>query len=69
MSPDKFRDTRHDAYGDRESQMTILVFLSDGYTGGRTVFIVPDAQAGDDGAQVPPNVVAGTCAFDDGVFN
>jgi len=27
-----------DAYGDRISQMTFLIFLSDGYEGGRTVF-------------------------------
>ena len=31
----------HDAYGDRFSQMTCLVFLSDGYSGGRTRFYVP----------------------------
>ena len=30
----------HDAYGDRISQMTMLLFLSDGYTGGRTLFYV-----------------------------
>ena len=52
------RQLVHDAYGDRESQMTILVFLSGGYTGGRTVFIVPDALAVGDDAQVPPSVVA-----------
>ena len=28
----------HDAYGDRISQMSMLLFLSDGYTGGRTLF-------------------------------
>ena len=28
----------HDAYGDRISQMTMLLFLSDGYAGGRTLF-------------------------------
>jgi predicted 2-oxoglutarate/Fe(II)-dependent dioxygenase YbiX len=27
-----------DAYGDRLSQMTALIFLSDGYEGGRTLF-------------------------------
>ena len=27
-----------DAYGDRLSQMTVLIFLSDGYEGGRTLF-------------------------------
>ncbi len=27
-----------DAYGDRVSQMTFLIFLSDGYEGGRTLF-------------------------------
>ena len=30
----------HDAYGDRISQMSMLLFLSDGYTGGRTLFHV-----------------------------
>ena len=30
----------HDAYGDRISQMSMLLFLSDGYTGGRTLFYV-----------------------------
>ncbi len=28
----------HDAYGDRRSEMTFLIFLSDGYEGGRTIF-------------------------------
>jgi hypothetical protein len=28
----------HDAYGDRLSEMTFLMFLSDGYEGGRTLF-------------------------------
>ena len=28
----------HDAYGDRLSQMSFLLFLSDGYVGGRTLF-------------------------------
>ena len=32
----------HDAYGDRISQMTMLLFLSDGYTGGRTLFYARD---------------------------
>lgn len=32
-----------DAYGDRISEMTFLIFLSDGYEGGRTLFqIAPD---------------------------
>lgn len=30
----------HDAYGDRLSQMSCLLFLSDGYEGGRTLFYV-----------------------------
>lgn len=30
----------HDAYEDRWSQMSFLLFLSDGYTGGRTQFFV-----------------------------
>ena len=30
----------HDAYGDRISHMTMLLFLSEGYTGGRTLFYV-----------------------------
>ncbi|MEM7207532.1 MAG: 2OG-Fe(II) oxygenase [Pseudomonadota bacterium] len=30
-----------DAYGDRASLMTFLLFLSDGYEGGRTLFFVP----------------------------
>ena len=30
----------HDAYGDRLSQMTCLIFLSDGFEGGRTQFYV-----------------------------
>ena len=34
----------HDAYGDRSSQMSLLLFLSDGYTGGRTLFYLPSAQ-------------------------
>ena len=33
----------HDAYGDRNSQMSCLLFLSDGYTGGRTLFYVRSA--------------------------
>jgi hypothetical protein len=52
------RQLVHDAYGDRESQMTILIFLSGGYTGGRTVFFVPDALAADDEVQKSPNVVS-----------
>ena len=28
----------HDAFGDRLSQMSFLLFLSDNYTGGRTLF-------------------------------
>ena len=28
----------HDAYGDRISEMTFLIFLTDGYGGGRTQF-------------------------------
>jgi hypothetical protein len=28
----------HDAYGDRISEMTFLIFLTDGYEGGRTLF-------------------------------
>ena len=28
----------HNAYGDRISEMTLLIFLTDGYTGGRTMF-------------------------------
>ena len=31
-----------DAYGDRLSMMTFLLFLSDGFEGGRTEFYVPD---------------------------
>ena len=31
----------HDAYGDRNSQMSCLLFLSESYTGGRTLFYVP----------------------------
>ena len=38
----------HDAYGDRVSQMSMLLFLSDGYTGGRTLFYVRE---GGDGAE------------------
>lgn len=38
----------HDAYGDRISRMTLLLFLSDGYRGGRTLF------------HLPPNVDAAT---------
>lgn len=34
----------HDAYGDRNSQMSCLLFLSDGYTGGRTFFYVRSAK-------------------------
>ena len=30
----------HDAYGDRISQMSMLLFLRDGYAGGRTLFYV-----------------------------
>ncbi len=32
----------HDAYGDRLSEMTFLIFLSDGYEGGRTMFRIGD---------------------------
>lgn len=32
------RQLVHDAYGDRESQMTFLLFLSEEYSGGRTLF-------------------------------
>ncbi len=41
----------HDAYGDRISQMTMLLFLSDGYLGGRTLFYVRD---GDGDVQTAP---------------
>ena len=34
----------HDAYGDRNSQMSCLLFLSDGYSGGRTLFYVPSKE-------------------------
>ena len=34
----------HDAYGDRSSQMSMLLFLSDGYSGGRTLFYVPSTE-------------------------
>lgn len=51
------RQLVHDAYGDRHSQMTILIFLSGGYTGGRTVFFVPDGLAVGDDAQASPQVV------------
>jgi len=34
-----------DAYGDRWSQLTFLLLLSDGYEGGRTIFHVPQAGA------------------------
>ena len=33
----------HDAYGDRLSQMSFLLFLSDGYTSGRTLFFLDRA--------------------------
>ena len=36
----------HDAYRDRISQMSMLLFLSDGYTGGRTLFYVPGGGEG-----------------------
>ena len=36
----------HDAYGDRISQMSMLLFLSDGYTGGRTLFYVGEGGGG-----------------------
>ena len=36
----------HDAYGDRISQMSMLLFLSDGYTGGRTLFYVGEGNEG-----------------------
>ena len=32
----------HDAYGDRLSELTFLLFLSDGYEGGRTMFRIGD---------------------------
>ena len=35
----------HDAYGDRVSQMSMLLFLSDGYAGGRTLFYVREGAA------------------------
>lgn len=52
------RQLVHDAYGDRDSQMTILLFLSDGYTGGGTLFFVHDTLAAGDDTQTSPNVVA-----------
>lgn len=36
----------HDAYGDRISQMSMLLFLSDGYSGGRTLFYVRERGRG-----------------------
>ena len=36
----------HDAYRDRISQMSMLLFLSDGYTGGRTLFYVREGGGG-----------------------
>ena len=36
----------YDAYGDRISQMSMLLFLSDGYTGGRTLFYVGEGDEG-----------------------
>jgi len=36
----------HDAYGDRVSQMTCLLFLSDGYEGGRTQFFTDSRTGG-----------------------
>ncbi len=33
-----------DAYGDRLSEMTFLIFLSEGYDGGRTLFQTPDGK-------------------------
>ena len=41
----------HDAYGDRLSQMSMLLFLSDGYGGGRTLFYLRDG-SGDAQEQV-----------------
>ena len=47
----RVRDGRlvHDAYGDRISQMSMLLFLSDGYTGGRTLFYVSGRRSGSRG--------------------
>ncbi len=36
-----------DAYGDRVSEITFLMFLSDGYEGGRTLFQVTDPETGE----------------------
>lgn len=46
----------HDAYGDRLSQMSFLLFLNDSYTGGRTLFF-PDRAAGH--AAWDPNAAKG----------
>jgi hypothetical protein len=46
-----------DAYGDRWSQYTFLILLSDGYMGGRTLFFVPDDDS--DGALQARAIAAG----------
>ena len=36
----------HDAYGDRRSRLTFLVYLNEGFEGGCTTFYMPDGQDG-----------------------
>ncbi len=50
-----------DAYGDRWSQMTFLLLLSDGYEGGRTVFYVPRNGATPDEVAVRTPLGAALC--------
>ena len=48
----------HDAYGDRLSQMTCLIFLSDDYSGGRTLFYLPGSAEEGSSAQRAEGSVA-----------
>ena len=47
-----------DAYGDRLSQMTLLLFLSDGYEGGRTLFYTHSNAGVNPGPNHDPGPVA-----------
>lgn len=50
-----------DAYGDRWSQMTLLLLLSEGYEGGRTVFHVPNKHGATDEVAVRTPQGAALC--------
>ena len=51
-----------DAYGDRWSQLTFLLYLDDDYDGGETTFFVPSEEMPGTGSLVSVSVPKGLCS-------